>query len=114
MDDVSLQVAEGSIQGIIGPNGAGKTTMFNLVAGAIRPRAGTVHLDGTRHHRAARRTASAAAGMARTFQLMRPFGSMSVLENVAVAAMAAGTSRRRRRPRSPRTSIERVGISEVA
>ena len=45
VDDVSFTVEEGSIQGIIGPNGAGKTTLFNLVAGAISPQSGTVHLD---------------------------------------------------------------------
>lgn len=93
VDDVSFEVEAGSIQGIIGANGAGKTTMFNLVAGALRPDHGSVHLDGkdvTGHapHLLSR------SGMARTFQLMKPFGSMSVLENVAVAAMAAGTARR--------------------
>ena len=110
VDDVSFTVEEGSIQGIIGPNGAGKTTLFNLVAGAIRPDAGTVHLDdrditGLAPYRVSR------AGMARTFQLMRPFGSVSVLENVAVAAMAAGTSRQDA-DRVAADVIERVGISK--
>jgi len=93
VDDVSFTVDEGMIQGIIGANGAGKTTLFNVVAGAMPPDAGTVHLAGkdiTGHapHRVAH------AGMSRTFQLMKPFASMSVLENVAVAAMGSGTSRR--------------------
>lgn len=108
VDDVSFEVAEGSIQGIIGPNGAGKTTLFNVVAGAIAPDAGTVELDGTditghAPHRVAH------AGMSRTFQLMKPFGTMSVLENVAVAAMAAGVGRRDADRRAGDV-IERVGL----
>ena len=110
VDDVSFTVEEGSIQGIIGPNGAGKTTLFNLIAGATKPDGGTVHLDGQditgfASHRVSH------AGMARTFQLMRPFGSVSVLENVAVAAMAAGTSRRDA-DRVAAEVVERVGISK--
>ncbi|MEP6631295.1 MAG: ABC transporter ATP-binding protein [Lapillicoccus sp.] len=110
VDDVSFTVEEGSILGIIGPNGAGKTTLFNVVAGAIAPDAGTVHLDGRdvtglAPHRVSR------AGMARTFQLMRPFGSVSVLENVAVSAMAAGTSRRDA-SRVAADVVERVGIAQ--
>jgi branched-chain amino acid transport system ATP-binding protein len=93
VDDVSFTVEEGSILGIIGPNGAGKTTLFNCVAGAITPDTGTVHLGGADVTGAAPHKVSR-AGMARTFQLMKPFGSMSVLENVAVAAMAHGTPRR--------------------
>ncbi|HEU4998186.1 MAG TPA: ABC transporter ATP-binding protein [Lapillicoccus sp.] len=109
VDDVSFTVEEGSIQGIIGPNGAGKTTLFNLIAGAIRPDRGTVHLDGEEITGFAPHRVSH-AGMARTFQLMRPFGSVSVLENVAVAAMAAGTSRRDA-DRVAADVVERVGIS---
>jgi branched-chain amino acid transport system ATP-binding protein len=109
VDDVSFTVEEGSILGIIGPNGAGKTTLFNLVAGALTPDTGSVRLDGTdvtgaKPHRVSR------AGMARTFQLMKPFGSLSVLENVAVARMAAGASRRRA-PAEAAEVIERVGLS---
>ena len=108
VDDVSFAVEEGSIQGIIGANGAGKTTLFNVVAGAITPDAGTVHLDGrditgSAPHRVAH------AGMSRTFQLMKPFASMSVLENVAVSAMASGTSRRDA-DGSAAAVIERVGL----
>ncbi len=107
--DVSFTVEEGTIQGVIGPNGAGKTTMFNLVAGAITPDAGSVQLDGkdiTGHapHRIAH------AGMTRTFQLMRPFASMSVLENVAVAAMASGTGRRHADDVAAEV-VERVGLT---
>lgn len=108
VDDVSFEVTEGAILGVIGPNGAGKTTLFNLVAGALAPDAGTVHLGGVDitgrpPHRVSR------AGMARTFQLMRPFTSMSVLDNVAVAAMAGGTPRRGAREVAAEV-IHRVGL----
>jgi branched-chain amino acid transport system ATP-binding protein len=109
VDDVSFSVEEGSILGIIGPNGAGKTTLFNLVAGALTPDTGSVRLNGAdvtgaKPHRVSR------AGMARTFQLMKPFGSLSVLENVAVARMAAGASRRRAADEAAEV-VERVGLS---
>jgi len=89
VEDVSFEVDAGRILGIIGPNGAGKTTMFNLIAGSIRPDEGSVHLDGgditgRPPHVIAK------AGMARTFQLMRPFYSMSVLDNVTIAVLASG------------------------
>lgn len=109
VDDVSFHVDEGSILGVIGPNGAGKTTMFNLVAGAIKPDKGTVQLAGTDITGQAPH-AIAAAGMARTFQLMRPFHSMSVLENVAVAVLAGGGSTRHAREDAAEI-IERVSLT---
>ncbi|MCX5515054.1 ABC transporter ATP-binding protein [Kaistia algarum] len=85
VDDVSFSVARGSIVGLIGPNGAGKTTTFNLIAGTLTPSSGSVRIDGraVEHEPAHRRIA---AGLARTFQIPKPFGEMSVLENVLVAA----------------------------
>ena len=85
VDSVSLTVPGGSITGLIGPNGAGKTTLFNLIAGSLRPSSGRILLDGVAiggepaHRRLAR-------GMARTFQIPRPFPAMTVLENVLTAA----------------------------
>ncbi len=81
--DVSLTVEEGEILGVMGPNGSGKTTLFNLVSGALVPDAGRIFLlgertDGSPPHRLCRR------GLARTFQLVRPFLGMTVLENVLV------------------------------
>ncbi len=81
VDAVDMQVAEGGIHAVIGPNGAGKTTLFNLVSGIVPPSEGRILLDGqdiTRlpAHRRAR------LGLARTFQNIRVFGAMTVLENV--------------------------------
>ena len=87
LHELDLRVDEGELVAIVGANGAGKTTMFNLVAGALRPDTGRVHLGGKEitGHAPHRITA---AGMTRTFQLMRPFYSMTVLENVTVAVLA--------------------------
>ncbi len=81
---VSLTLDEGEFLGIIGPNGAGKTTLFSTIAGQIAPTSGSIVFEGEdvtgrRSDRLAR------AGLVRTFQLMRPFESMTVLDNVAVA-----------------------------
>ena len=83
---VSFTVEAGAIVGLIGPNGAGKTTCFNLIAGAIRPDAGTVVLDG---HAITGLSADLAchAGIGRTFQVVKPFVQLSVLENVTVGAL---------------------------
>ena len=80
--------AAGSITGLIGPNGAGKTTLFNVIAGALAPSAGRIVLDGRRldgepPHRVLR------PGVARTFQIPRPFAAMTVLENVMLAGQGA-------------------------
>jgi len=89
VDDVSLAVREGEIFGLIGPNGAGKTTLLNVIAGTYKPDYGTVRLadariTGLRPYRICRK------GMARTYQISRPFPKMTALENVMVAA-AFGT-----------------------
>ena len=78
---IDLRVAERAIHGVIGPNGAGKTTLFNVLTGLVAPDAGRVTLDGTDLTRLPpfRRTA---LGVCRTFQNIRLFGSMTVLENV--------------------------------
>jgi branched-chain amino acid transport system ATP-binding protein len=85
VDDVSFEVPAGAVMGLIGPNGAGKTTVFNLVTGNTRPDGGTVLLDGKDitglpPHRIVAR------GIARTFQSIRLFGSLSVLDNVLAGA----------------------------
>ncbi len=87
VDDVSLDIAAGTITGLIGPNGAGKTTLFNVLTGALPPTAGTVHLDGKDVTRFSP-DALFALGLGRTFQIPRPFARMSVLENVMLSPMA--------------------------
>jgi branched-chain amino acid transport system permease protein len=84
VDDVSLSFDTDSITGIIGPNGAGKTTLLNMIAGDVTPSAGTVSIGASIRRAAAFRFAR--LGIARTFQNIRVFSRMTVLENVVVAA----------------------------
>lgn len=84
LDGVSLAVASGEIHGIIGPNGSGKTTLFNVIAGVHQPNAGRVLLHG-REVTARRAHQRSRAGIARTFQNLRLFHRLTVLENVMVA-----------------------------
>jgi branched-chain amino acid transport system ATP-binding protein len=85
---VSFAVPRGSIFGLIGPNGAGKTTVFNLITGVYRPDSGTIRLE--KDNLVEKRPAEiAAVGVGRTFQNIRLFGQMSVLDNVLVACETA-------------------------
>ncbi len=107
VDDVSLNVARGEIAGLIGPNGAGKTTLFNLITRLYRPHSGDIRFDGetllqTPPYRVIRR------GIARTFQNVELFPTMSVLENVLVGGHA------RRGERTARDVLEEVGLGELA
>ena len=80
VDSVSMDVVPGTIHAVIGPNGAGKTTLFNLISGLVAPSAGTITLDGTAiTTRPANERAT--LGLGRTFQNIRVFGAMTVLEN---------------------------------
>ncbi|MGH7264786.1 MAG: ATP-binding cassette domain-containing protein, partial [Candidatus Rokuibacteriota bacterium] len=88
---VSLEVEAGEIVGLIGPNGAGKTTLFHLVSGFLTPDAGAVRLAGE-PTRGLRPHALCRRGLARTFQLVKPFHGLSVLENVRVGALARSGS----------------------
>ena len=85
VDKFSLSLAEGGLCGLIGPNGAGKTTVFNLLTGVYQPDHGEIRLGGQRLD-GMKPSAIAAAGLARTFQNIRLFGSLSVLDNVRTAA----------------------------
>jgi branched-chain amino acid transport system ATP-binding protein len=84
--DVSFAVPAGAIHALIGPNGAGKTTIFNMIAGVYAPDAGAVRLDG-RTISGLRPDRVCDAGVGRTFQLVKPFRGLSVLENVTVGAL---------------------------
>lgn len=110
LHDVSFGIEAGSIVGVIGPNGAGKTTLFNVVAGRTAATSGEVILDGQSlvglsAHRVARR------GVARTFQLMRPFGSMTALENIAIAS-SVRRPRRAEAVAAALTIAGRVGLEQ--
>lgn len=88
-NDVSFDVSEGEILGVIGPNGAGKTTLFGMLSGHIEPSSGRVvfrdeDITSLPTHDRARK------GIARTYQIPRPFGQMSVFDNLRVAATFAG------------------------
>src|SRR6185503_12668253 len=101
VENVSVEVVEHEFLGIIGPNGAGKTTLFSLLAGEQPPTSGRVVFDGQDITGwSAYKVAD--AGLVRTFQLMRPFGSMTVLENVTIAAL----QRHRSRPAARRHALE--------
>jgi branched-chain amino acid transport system ATP-binding protein len=115
LDNASLTVETGCITGLIGPNGAGKTTLFNVITGLQHPTRGRVEIDGldvtnAKPHRRAR------LGIARTFQRLEAFGSLSARENVLVAAEM------RRRWADDDTApgdiaermLEQVGIANVA
>ena len=84
--EASFEVPEGSINGLIGPNGAGKTTIFNMVAGVYAPDSGHIFFLGKPIH-GLRPDQVCAAGIGRTFQLVKPFAGLSVLDNVIVGAL---------------------------
>jgi branched-chain amino acid transport system ATP-binding protein len=88
VDRVSFEVPDRAIVALIGPNGAGKTTTFNLIAGVTRPDTGEIHFGGKRLTGLAPHQVCA-AGIARTFQIVRPFGELSVEENVIVGCLHA-------------------------
>jgi branched-chain amino acid transport system ATP-binding protein len=90
VEDVSFEVPQGEIVALIGPNGAGKTTCFNVIAGVYRADAGEVRLAGTPIG-GRRADQICRAGVARTFQLVKPFAGLSVMENVVVGALNAST-----------------------
>ena len=99
---VSLEVRAGELLGIIGPNGAGKTTLFNVISGYYRPEEGRVTFDG---HDVTGLPAHAISrlGLTRTFQIVKPFGNLSVADNVMIGALT-----RMPRVRDARGEAERV------
>jgi branched-chain amino acid transport system ATP-binding protein len=125
--NISLDVAEGELRGVIGPNGAGKSTLFNLIAGHLRPDAGSISLAGARIDRLPPHVRSR-RGVAIVFQGARLFAGMSLLQNVMVGAHAqsrAGLVSAALRPPAQRREereiraqaeqcLDRVGLLELA
>ena len=105
LDGVSLHVAEGERLGVIGPNGAGKSTLTNCITGLLRPEGGSVHFAGS-DVTALPAHARARLGLARSFQLPRPFHSMTLAENLAIPRDYAA----RHDPPDPRELLTRLGL----
>jgi branched-chain amino acid transport system ATP-binding protein len=84
--NASFEVQRGAISALIGPNGAGKTTCFNVIAGVCRPDSGSILFDGTPIH-GLRPDQVCGEGIGRTFQIVKPFAGLSVLDNVVVGAL---------------------------
>jgi branched-chain amino acid transport system permease protein len=110
VDQVSIAVSPGEIVGLIGPNGSGKTTLLNVIAGVYPPDRGRVSVDnrdvtGRPSHRIARE------GIARTFQNIRLFGELSVLENAQVGAQAPAGNRRERPRLIAWKTLERLDLA---
>jgi branched-chain amino acid transport system ATP-binding protein len=112
VDGVSFTVPKGGVVALIGPNGAGKTTTFNLIAGVVAPDSGSVLLDGV-DITGLRPDQVCHAGIGRTFQLVKPFGALSVLENVMVGALRATADMRAARD-AAWAVLERLGLAEKA
>ena len=112
---LSFAVEECETLGIMGANGAGKTTLFSLIAGNQRPSEGSIHFDGNRID-GLRADAINRRGIARTYQVVRPFATMSVLENVAIGAMygAAQEPSPRAATVRARTVLDEVGLTDRA
>ncbi len=112
VQDVSFEVRRGEILGIIGPNGAGKTTLFNLLNGFVRPDAGEVRFDG-RVITGLRPDQVCAAGIGRTFQVVKPFRRMSVLDNVIVGAFLRAESDAQARDLAL-NALAQVGLADAS
>lgn len=108
--DISLTIAPGEIVGVIGPNGAGKSTLFDVITGLYRPEAGEIRLAGERIT-GLRPDEINRRGIGRTFQKLRPFTGMSVLENVMVGALQHEPHPRRARDEA-RRCLDLVGLAD--
>lgn len=128
LDRVSLTVKRGEIHALIGPNGAGKTTLFNIISGVQRPTSGCVHFEPVGDLSAVPLNRRSTLGMMRTFQNIRLFGSMTVLENVLLGATSqrrgpglgqiVGSHRARREEKRTVSNayelLDRVGLADEA
>lgn len=108
--DVSFAVPGGAIHAVIGPNGAGKTTLFNLVAGVFQPDQGTVRLGDTLLN-GLRPDQACAAGVGRTFQIVKPFKALTVEQNVTIGALRQTRHVSEARERA-RALLDRLGLAD--
>jgi branched-chain amino acid transport system ATP-binding protein len=106
--DASFEIPDGDINGLIGPNGAGKTTIFNMIAGVYAPDSGSILFNGSPIH-GLRADQVCAAGIGRTFQIVKPFAGLSVLDNVMVGALLRSESTAEARALSSEI-LERLGL----
>jgi branched-chain amino acid transport system ATP-binding protein len=113
LDDVSVEVGAGEAVGVVGPNGAGKTTLLDIAAGARRPDRGRVFLEGTDISRASP-TRRCRLGLARTFQVPRPMGDLTVFETALLAAVRGGGRRGREAHDEALRALRRTGLVEHA
>ena len=113
LDGVSIEVQQGERFGLIGPNGSGKTTLINCVSGSLRNETGSILFDGREVSRlpAYRRTRR---GIARSFQIPRPFRSMSVLENLVVPLQFVGHLKNAEAHRQALELLQRIGLADKA
>ena len=112
VNDVDLDLQDGEILGLIGPNGAGKTTLFNLISGTMPPSSGKIFLYGDEitslpPHKICK------LGIARTFQIVKPFAKLTVVDNVMIGAFLKSNSPTRVEARA-REIIDFVGLNEYA
>jgi branched-chain amino acid transport system ATP-binding protein len=115
LGDVNMTVASTGFTGLIGPNGAGKTTLFNVITGFVKPSAGTVHFDG-RDITSVPPHARVRAGIGRTFQHLELFASLTVEENVMVAAESGSRwNHERLSPASVTAAVlDTLGLADLA
>jgi branched-chain amino acid transport system ATP-binding protein len=113
VDGVELEVAQGEALGIIGPNGAGKSTLFNLITGLQRPDTGIIRFDGRDITHAPPR-ARCIAGIGRSFQIPQPFESLTVFENLLVAAIHGRQQREAQVVHACGSILERTGLVVLA
>lgn len=107
--NASFTLKKGDFTGILGPNGAGKTTLFNILTGFMQPTSGTIHFNGELVRELAPYKV-VNRGMARTFQLTRPFIGMNLMENVLVACMSPRASRDTNKEERARHLLAQVGL----
>jgi branched-chain amino acid transport system ATP-binding protein len=111
VSDVDFCVEQGEVVGLIGPNGAGKTTLFNLISGALAPKAGAIRfkgqeIEGLKPNRICK------MGLARTFQSVRVFSNLPVLENISLGALF-GTSGSVSRADALREATESLAVVDI-